>query len=704
MDLLSALKALEQNLFLPKDLFSCEFDVQLKRYMYGIGYNIVDDCSMLSCGCCMAESLYMDIVKITQSELIHCPTCKANNVNLVGPVKPLRSLIQQIETLKSNLNPSFNSILFDENVLKTSYQFNTNDNQNILDNIQNENTGTLFPINKSSNKFSQIDNEYIRNNDTPKTNLLNLFFKVANQINNETSLKEPIGLYSEMKVSNDHNFNNILSNNTVMNSNILQKMDSINEVLEKKPEIASVMVSLTNKSNTMITERLSQGSINDNLKIDNIDSLTKALSPKITPLMSANYDEKKEYFFTKCFPIYRKRNVFKTHSKFLKTKSKLFINSSISPGCTKFALISKHKWEVYTIPKNHKKMETSLICCGRITGEFGINFDNLSQSNTKNNNYKTNNFNKDIKNDEFVFCQLSEELLIITDTSNSIRILDLNQSGKLIHFYNSKYPIRCIDIDPNGKIIACGITGKDRKNNSEQALITLHRIDVDEMTSKYEFLPPITIALPYRDPINTIQLSNDGQYVSCSTTMESRFLIISLRNVNEPRLIMKSLRSIDTSLESEGITDTKLFPGNSNLMCVTSTAFNSPPIIINTKIEDISNLRSVAQPTLLNKIVELGSKIHKCEISPRNDSIAFLDKNGSVYMMSAPTMIENEKKRIVLVDIVADAYRAHESASMKFSSDGHILYILDRKGVLYVENFAYNLPQNHEITCCKEIN
>ena len=167
---------------------------------------------------------------------------------------------------------------------------------------------------------------------------------------------------------------------------------------------------------------------------------------------------------------------------------------------------------------------------------------------------------------------------------------------------------------------------------------------------------------------------------------------------------MKSLRSLDTSLESEGITDTKIFPGNPNLMCVTSVAFNAPPIVINTKIETINGVQSVAQPTMLLRLDELGSKIHKCEISPRNDSIAFLDRNGTVYIVFAPTMMDNEKRRIVTVEMVANAYRMREAASLRFSNDGHTLYILDRKGILYVEDFAYGLPQNHEVTKCKQMN
>lgn len=693
-DIAKLIKTIEQNLFLPKQLYSCEFNPTLGHYVYGIGYSIIEDCSILSCGCCIAESLYYDIIKVTKNELIHCPVCKSKNVSVIGPVKPLRSLYSQIQSFKDD-SEGENSDLTD-GITPTDRNLSVKDIKHheetqqpiskIMDistqSVKTTNEAIPFPLVQSKTSSQQRDIPHSKDIQRNQTNLLNLFFKIATKVNSTEGDNPEYNLESTSGVNT--------SENSPPNV-FLQKANTNSQ--EKKYDFVSELVSLTNKSNTIATERLSQESNNGQYKV------MKNNTNNMKPLVSPNFDEKKEYYFANCFPIYRKRYTFKTHSKFLKTKSKLFINTAISPNCFKFALISKHKWEVYSIPSDLNKSSPSLLFCGRNTGEYGKTFDTLNPFDPS---ILMNTDNK-VTIGEYVYCKLSDDLLIISDTKNSIQIFDLNQDGKMIHYYCSKYYVRCIDIDPSGKIVACGIAGKDRKTNVEQALITLHRIDRNKMTSQYEFLSPITIALPYRDPINTIQLSMDGLYLSCSTTMESRFLIISLRNVNEPRLIMKSLRSIDTSLESEGITDTKLFPGNSNLMCVTSTAFNSPPIIINTKIEDISNLRSVAQPSLLNKFSDLGSKIHRCEISPRNDSIAFLDKNGSVYLVCAPNMIDNEKRRTVIVEMVADAYRAHESASMKFSSDGHVLYILDRKGVLYVEDFAYDLPQHSEITRCKEI-
>ncbi|SCV03812.1 LAMI_0H11166g1_1 [Lachancea mirantina] len=472
-----------------------------------------------------------------------------------------------------------------------------------------------------------------------------------------------------------------------------------------------------------------------------LDSLSS--SPSQSSLQPSNLDEEKELFFAKCFPTYRKKSQYSTHGKFLRTRSKLFINSAISPDCTKFALITEHKWEVYAMPKESKReatrkrkskneaatrleedtsnSEPQLLLCGNSRGEFGPSFKKLAFPHHRSvlqplYSDRTQSREKSRKTSvqiewEHLYCELSNDFLVIAGSRGHFRIFDLNNDGRPLYTYASPFPIRCINIDPESKVIACGITGNDRSSGAEQALILLHRIQrrdssisSDHSAFSFEFPPPITITLPYRDPINTLQFSSDGECLSCSTALESRFLLISLRKISEPRLVMKSLRSIDTSLESEGITDTKTFPGNPNLMCVTSVAFNAPPIVINTKIQTINGVQGIAQPTMLLRLDEVGSKIHKCEISPRCDSIAFLDRNGTVYIMYAPTLLDNEKRRIVAVDVVSNAYRLREAATLKFSPDGHKLFILDRKGTLCIEDFAYALPQDHEVTKCKQIN
>ncbi|GAV47372.1 hypothetical protein ZYGR_0H02130 [Zygosaccharomyces rouxii] len=654
---------IRQSLVLPKEILSLHRNEITDDYNIKVRSGLVDDSSMLSCGCCISENLYTKLQALMGGSGIRCPNCQSVDVTMVGAVQPLRNISSLLQLYQRNPRESGNdfgqSIHSDK--LTTDDSATTHKSLLIPENASLAATGipSQYESSRSENFGRSPNKQY---------SLLSLFHAVATRLNNES-----------------------LENSSSTDPMNQPPVGMALEGNDRELGSAEDLKVLDNASNTR-TIPVSQDSATGSIKND-LHNLT----------VSVSTNEEKEYYFAKCFPVYRRRTQFNTHQKFLKTKSKLFVNMAISPDCTKFALVTEHSWEVYDIPKEISKQNPTLLFCGKSTGEYGPDFDNLRYPEDKqvllSKGEKSQNGSW-----EHYYCKLSNDFLVISGTKRRLRIFDLNQGGQPVYSYLSSFPIRCIDIDPNSNLLACGITGKDRNTGSEQALIAFHSITRNKVTSEPEFLSPFTITLPYRDPINTIQFSNDGLYLSCSTALESRFLVISLRKVNEPRLVMKSLRSIDTSMESEGITDTKLFPGNPNLMCVTSMAFNSPPIVINTKIQNMEGLQSVAQPTMLMRLDELGSKIHKCEISPRNDSIAFLERNGSVYIIFAPTMMDNEKRRIVLVDMVANAYRAKESAALRFSPDGHKLFVLDRKGILYVEDFSYGLPQGHEVTKCKQIN
>ena len=45
------------------------------------------------------------------------------------------------------------------------------------------------------------------------------------------------------------------------------------------------------------------------------------------------------------------------------------IATAIAPSCTKFALLEKKKFKVYSILSSEKTPE--LLCCGKSTGEYG---------------------------------------------------------------------------------------------------------------------------------------------------------------------------------------------------------------------------------------------------------------------------------------------------------------------------------------------
>ncbi|CAG97889.1 Ptr3p [Kluyveromyces lactis] len=644
MSIEQILKDLEQNLFLPSEILRSGNKISVK-------YRYIDDAYVQSCGCIMSEQLSKEIQTSLSAT---CPVCHTASVTGVGPVGPLRHLYDQLRFYQNNKPP----------------------NEDILEDP------TLTQSTERSRRHSDKSHS-----------LLSLFLQVASKVATEDEQDSPVKNGALKDVNDVQNF----------------------KASAEEP-IAVETGSLDNISNSKTIP------IQDN----NSSMVETPLFPINTATIASEFNEEKEYYFAKCFPMYRKRSQFNTHSKFLRTKSKLFINNSISPDCTKFALITPNKWEVFSIPSTNsgsKNKEPELLFCGNTNGEFGPNFESLSfpqnatvlqpiyneswdaaTMRTTRKKTKDNSAATALSQWEHIYCKLSNRLLVVAGTRGIFRVFNLSRGGEPIYTYCSSFPIRSIDINPITSIVSCGITGRDRTTGSEQALLLFHRFEFDQSSQSWQFPQPITITLPYRDPIHTLQFSSDGKYLSCSTALESRFLVISLRKINEPRLVMKSLRSLDTSLESEGITDTKLFPGNPNLMCVTSVAFNAPPIVINTKIESINGVQSVAQPTMLLRLDELGSKIHKCEISPRNDSIAFLDRNGTVNILFAPTMMDNEKRRILTVDVVSNAYRMREAASMRFSVDGHTLYILDRKGILYVEDFAFALPQHPEVTKCKQIN
>ncbi|GME80998.1 unnamed protein product [Ambrosiozyma monospora] len=165
---------------------------------------------------------------------------------------------------------------------------------------------------------------------------------------------------------------------------------------------------------------------------------------------------------------------------------------------------------------------------------------------------------------------------------------------------------------------------------------------------------------------------------------------------------MKSQRKIDTSIESEGITDLQFFPDN-RMMTLTSVSYDSVPIVVDTKITTISGPEGIARPILKLQIEDVGSMIHKCCVSPRGDAIAYLDRSGAVYVVSSPRMDDNDNKRIVMATDVAGASRAREAASLRFDRSGYKLYVLDRKGVLTIADFTAGTVEDQSVTRCKII-
>lgn len=686
-----------------------------------------------------------------------CPICYEFTDLLNGKsVKPLVQLYNQLQFLKHKYSIS-----------ETAVPSNDNNKSEELE-LQKAIKHRKKTLENSFNKVFNHENsdgiyrENLQRDKKPQS-LLQLFQSISLEVKREME-EEKQDIKTGSKSFNDSNITRLLdeekSRQQLLEKSIQSlsptKKDTLSHFEFNLPILNTFennngedIKSISNKSNQSRSSTI-QKATNSLLSHKNKNS--KKYSIEIT-----EDDENKEICYSKCFPMYRKRSQFNVHSKFFAAKSKLFVNTDISQDCSKFVLLSEHKWEVYEILANfsEKKNEQpfKMLCCGKVNGDYGKSFNDLiknedTESIKPDESYrimltdlqmkkKFNNEKNKVNDWDHLFCKIMNDYLIIAGTKGILRIIDLKQNGKILKTLKYSFPIRCIDVDCSRNKIACGITGKDRTSGAEQALIVFQNIETSNKNSlKLVFPPPSTITLPYRDPINTLQFSDDGMYLSCSTCFENRFLIISLKKADEPRLIMKSIRNIDNSFESEGITSTHIFPGNAGLMCVTSVAYNSPPIVLDTKIKsfgkknigensklfngpNVNNLSlgnnsvskdskmAVLQPSMLLRLDELGAKIYKCEISPRNDSIAFLDKNGTIYLMVATTNSftdNNEKRRIIILETVSNAYKLREAASMKFNKNGHKLYLVDRKGMFYIEDFAAGLPQDNFVTKCKQMN
>lgn len=695
MSYLDLVKRLESILTLPSR-FSAESNQ--------IVYEPVADCIVLTCGNLISETLYLQLSRMTDSLQISCPVCFKQNVKQLALVSQMRDLYIEYDKVIDHLPDSASES---------------------SDWVQKKRDKQQQQRRRSSSKKSvslQLAN---------KMSLLTAFHDIVNDLNNNHQ-------ESSKSFSNSPTSLAQLHNSSPEESNVGDWILTMNDSTTLKSF-------KSNKSNDLF-----MGKSPINVPLATASNLTSAIkktstniSPTLQPIKPAISTTKKELLYAKNFPFFRKQIQHSTHTSkfFLKGRySKLFINTDISPDLTKFVLLSEKKFEVYSMNPTDPSQPPNLLCIGKTSGEYGKTSDTMIKPSMNSLVANSNNATDDNKpiddvlmdkllNWEHLYCKLSDNFLIIAGTRGLLRIYNLNQSGKPIYTYYSRFPIRCVDISNDEKFISIGITGKDKFTNTEQALIVLLRLEYlrsetttnyvsEEMNSsssssndikpqstsddfKFKVIP-ITVTLPYRDPINILKFSPNSLYLSCSTALESRFVIISIVNPDEPKLIMKSLRSLDTSLESEGITDLTFFPDN-RLMTITSVAFNASPIVIDTRITSINGIQGILQPLMLMRVDEVGSSIHKASVSPRGDAILFLDRNGLVYIMSSPHMDDSENKRVVVVAEVSNAYRMREAATLRFDKDGYKLFIIDRKGVLYIEDFTAGPPQSHEITRCKLI-
>ncbi|QWU89925.1 hypothetical protein CA3LBN_004283 [Candidozyma haemuli] len=487
--------------------------------------------------------------------------------------------------------------------------------------------------------------------------------------------------------------------------------------------------------------------------------------------MLSGLNEQEEYNFSRCFPFHRKLTTFQTANNKLK---KLSLRSSAARynGCslctrydkavgeeiTTFVLITDKRWELYTYRPSSGK--PSLLACGKSTGEFSYGSSEYKPSSKpglivknefggKSTSSDSESVGSKLKSWVHLSCCLSRRFLVLAGTRGVVRVLNADPEygdvGAPVYTYLTNFPIRCISIAPKENLIACGITARERMSGKQQPFVILHQLDMDQQNVKS--VHPITITIPYRDPLKVISFNAASTHIICSTVYEMRYFIIRLRSTptsvcKKPMLIWSDMRvasrqkleemtgdrSYDTNvddqvMDSEGITDIKFGLPGTNTIAITTASWNNRPsllvklegpsidafggmsnVSLEDDVEDDRNLQITDYDVTL-KVPEIGSSIYRVEFSPRGDSILFLDKSGRIFLVSTPnarTTMSQTKKIIVLLGEAANAVRPNEAASVSYSSDGGKIFVVDRRGLFQVFDFTKGIPgEDPEVIKCK---
>ncbi|GEQ71750.1 hypothetical protein JCM33374_g5436 [Metschnikowia sp. JCM 33374] len=707
------------------------------------GASLVYDTSVLSCGCLVSEQQFLS----NSSRL--CPSCHEEEVHVLKPVVPMRSLYGILKEFESSL------IEEGDGLKKTT-------RANVIS-IASPDIVPREPLRGKSKSVSKTSAS------PPDLDLLGLFCKFAKEEQEE------------------------------------------NTVLKGIPEDALVIpdipsdISIGPRGDSVV-------SLNSEIQPHNvIPTRKKAHSSYVAKeeKLVSGLDENEERNFSQCFPFHRKITSFSTQSgkmsfssRSLMKKISRFTGSAI---CTRFdlaskterthfVLISDKKWELYV----YTSTKPTLLACGRSTGAFGPSYSALELPTDDglivHNDFadKKSQSGKPVERAELVtrlkswvqlHCCLSEKYLVISGTKGIMRVLNVDPSwgliGQPVYTYIIDFPIRCIALAPNDGLIACGITTKEKMTGKQQPFVILHQIKDNKEDKNTHIeknnpisVTPITITVPYRDPLKILNFNASSTHLVCCTIYEMRYFIIRLcdeRNIDykKPRLIFSDTRLArktksgrnngidenadavgnllgteddDHMLDNEGITDIKFGKPFTNTIVVTSSSLkNKPSVVLKINGPSLDSRRTHRRPSsgefyhdkgksaevntsededavtttdveVLMKVSEIGSNIYGAEVSPRGDSIIFVDKSGRL-LLAATRMgyrsiktSEQIRNTVVLLGEVSPALRYTECASVSFSSDGGKVMAIDRKGIFQVFDFTKGAPgEDPEVIKCKII-
>ncbi|ODV92101.1 hypothetical protein CANCADRAFT_30360 [Tortispora caseinolytica NRRL Y-17796] len=443
-------------------------------------------------------------------------------------------------------------------------------------------------------------------------------------------------------------------------------------------------------------------------------------------------DEEAEKRFNACFPKYRKRIQWSLSGKGIAgIRSKFYTAMALSPSAKRALLVEDKKWSVYELDEESNE-PPQLICTGKVTGEYSTGRDPitmrkaplnwpqesdqtdvvpLATSPTSHSDTATKSNEAIASATEYSIAALADNIAVLASPNGVLTVHNIQREGRPVYRYVAPSAIRALAVSPNGSCVACGYTVYDSVSDIEEPIISLHRITPDVLNSRSyynTFAEPTIAALPIADPINTLTFSNDGAFLACSTIMQSRFMVINVSNADEPRVIMTSVRKIDNSNESEGITSMRFFPGN-RLLAITCRAYDAIPIIVDVMGSFVGSgatedSGTIANSTLVTQFPEVGSSVYSAAVSPRGNAIAFATNSGQVYVVSYSRLgLVDNSYTVVQVGKTVNANKITEAPAMRWSPKGYTLLVLDRRGGLNLYNFAAGMPGSNGTEECRVI-